>query len=118
VTRFRSVIAFATLAVLWGLAVTAVEIGLTAFPPLLLAAFRYDVAGVLLLGYVAWATHRWRPQTRGDLVAISGGGLFWIAVGNGGWFVGQGMTTSVIAGLMTGLVLITTTAVSWLAIPK
>ncbi|MFB6359842.1 MAG: DMT family transporter [Halobacteriales archaeon] len=118
VSRFRSILAFATLAVLWGLSVTAVEIGLEGFPPLLFAAFRYDAAGVLLLAYVMWSYSRWRPRTRGDLIAISGGGLFWIAVGNGVWFVGQGLTTSVVAGLITSLIPIATTAVSWVALPE
>lgn len=116
-SRLRSVLAFATLAVLWGLSVTAVEIGLEGFPPLLFAALRYDAAGVLLLAYLVWSDSPWRPRTRGDWMAISGGGLFWIAIGNGVWFVGQGLTTSVVAGLMTSLIPIATTAVSWVILP-
>jgi drug/metabolite transporter (DMT)-like permease len=117
-SRGRSILAFGTLALLWGLSVTAVEVGLAGFPPLLFTAFRYDAAGVLLVAYVAWTRSRWLPRTRGDLVAISGGGLFWIAVGNGVWFVGQGLTTSVVAGLMTSLIPIATTGVSWVALPE
>lgn len=116
--RVRAVLAFATLAVLWGLTVTAVEVGLRAFPPLLLAAVRFGAAGVLLLGYVVWTDPYWRPRTSGDLVAIGGGGLFWIAVGNGFWFVGQALTTSVISGVMTSLIPIATTAVTWVSIPE
>lgn len=118
VGRTRAVVAFASLAVIWGLTVTATEVGLAVFPPLLLSAVRFDLAGVLLLGYVVRSEPQWRPRTRADLVAISGGGLFWIAVGNGFWFVGQDLTTSVISGVMTSLIPVTTTAVSWVVVPE
>ncbi|SFR65480.1 DMT family transporter [Halogeometricum limi] len=115
-SRLRDLLAFCTLACLWGLSVAAVEIGFASFPPLLLSAFRYDIAGALLLGYVAATRDDWYPTTRGDAVSILGGGVFWIAVGNGVWFVGQGLTSSVLSGLMTSLTPIATAAVSWVVL--
>lgn len=116
----RDVAAFCALAWLWGSTFAAVEIGLVSFPPLLLLALRYYLAGVLLLGYVVRTTDAssWCPTTAADALAIGGGGLFWIAVGNGVWFVGQELTTSVLSGLMTALIPILTTAFSWVLLPE
>lgn len=117
-SSLRDLAAFCALAWLWGSTFAAVEIGLASFPPLLLLTLRYYIAGVLLLGYVVWTADDWRPTTTADLVAISGGGLFWIAVGNGVWFVGQELTTSVLSGLMASLIPILTAAISWLLLPE
>lgn len=114
----RDVAAFCALAWLWGSTFAAVEVGLVSFPPLLLLALRYYLAGVLLLGYVAWTADDWRPTTGADYLAVTGGGLCWIAVGNGVWFVGQGLTTSVLSGLMTSLIPIATAVFSWVLLPE
>ena len=116
-SRLRDVASFCAVGCLWGLSLAAVEVGLRSFPPLLLSAFRYYAASVLLLGYAATGARDWLPRTRGDVVAIVGGGVGWIAIGNGVWFVGQALTTSVLSGLMTSLTPVATTAVSWLALP-
>ena len=115
--RLRDLGAFLFIACAWGFSFGAVEIGLTSFPPLLLMAFRYDIAGVLLLGYAVMESEQWLPTTRADLIAISGGGLFWIALGNGVWFVGQSLTSSVLSGVMFSLIPIMTTVFSWLLLP-
>lgn len=116
--RYRNVVAFCAVAVLWGLSLAAVEVGLRSFPPLLLSAFRYYIAGAILLIYVGVATDRWYPTTRMDAIAICGGGVFWIAIGNGVWYVGQGLTTSVLSGLMMSLTPIATVAISWSLLPE
>ncbi|MFC6726347.1 DMT family transporter, partial [Halobium palmae] len=117
-TRYRDSFAFCTIACLWGLSLAVVEVGLRTFPPLLLSAFRYYLAGVLLLGYVGATDDEWLPSTRGDLLAVAGGGVFWIAVGNGVWFVGQEITTSVLSGLMVSLTPVATAVVSWALLPE
>jgi len=43
---------FLLLSVLWGTAFMAIKAGLAFIPPVLFAAFRYDVAGIIMLGYV------------------------------------------------------------------
>jgi drug/metabolite transporter (DMT)-like permease len=116
-SRYRDVVAFCLLACLWGLNYPAVEVGFSWFPPLLMMAIRYGIAGVLLLGYVVWRSHQWRPATSGDVTAIVGGGIFWITIGNGIWFIGQDLTTSVLSALMTGLAPIATTAIAWVLLP-
>jgi drug/metabolite transporter (DMT)-like permease len=47
---------FVLLSVLWGLSFPAISVGLESLPPLLFAAFRYDVAAVLLLAVAAAGT--------------------------------------------------------------
>lgn len=117
-SRYRDVVAFVVLALAWGLTFPAVELGLSTFAPLFFMAVRHDLAGLILLGYIAVSADTWRPRTRNDVVAIVGGGVFWIAIGNGVWFVGQQLTSSALSGLMTGLIPLTTVAFSWVLLPE
>lgn len=98
---------FGTLATLWGLSFPAISIGLDYLPPLLFAAFRYDVAAVLLLAYAAVGVEDWRPSDRPNQAAIIGGGLFLIA-GNGLLFIGQQTVPSGVAAILQALVPIAT----------
>ena len=54
-SRYRNVALFLALAAIWGSAFMAIKAGLAYFPPVLFAAIRYDVAGVLMLAYAVWA---------------------------------------------------------------
>jgi len=107
VSRARDAALFITLATLWGLSFPAISIGLDYLPPLLFAAFRYDVAAVLLLGYAAVGVDDWQPTGRPDQLAIIGGGLFLIA-GNGLLFIGQQTVPSGVAAILQALVPIAT----------
>jgi drug/metabolite transporter (DMT)-like permease len=98
---------FGTLASLWGLSFPAISVGLDYLPPLLFAAFRYDVAAVLLLAYAIVRIDGWRPSGRNNLVAIAGGGLFLVA-GNGLLFIGQQTVPSGVAAILQALVPIIT----------
>lgn len=98
---------FVILAVLWGLSFPAIAVGLADLPPLLFAAFRYDVAAVLLLGYAAFRMDGWWPRGRHDQLAIVGGGCFLVA-GNGLLFVGQQTVPSGVAAILQALVPIAT----------
>lgn len=98
---------FLTLACLWGLSFPAIAVGLESLPPLLFAAFRYDLAAVLLLAAAAWRLESWLPRGRHNLVAIAGGGVFLVA-GNGLLFVGQQTVPSGVAAILQALVPIVT----------
>lgn len=108
VATLRAAAPFALLAGLWGFSFPAISIGLKALEPLLFAAFRYDVAAVLLLGYAAIQTETWWPTARADRAAILGGGVFMVAA-NGLLFVGQQTVPSGVAAIIQGLVPIATT---------
>jgi len=107
VSRSYATALFAVLATMWGLSFPAISVGLEHLPPLLFAAFRYDTAAVLLLGYAAVAVDDWRPAGRNDLEAVVWGGLFLVA-GNGLLFIGQQTVPSGVAAILQALVPILT----------
>lgn len=103
--RYRDAFLFVLLAALFGLSFVAIKTGLRELPPVFFAGLRFDVAAVVLLGYLAVTRPRsaWLPQTRRDLLGIGVAGLFLIALNNGLLFVGQGPTTPAAASVMYGL---------------
>ncbi|MFB6084356.1 MAG: DMT family transporter [Halorientalis sp.] len=118
-STLRSVAPFLLLATLWGFSFPAISVGLGALPPVLFAAFRYDVAAVILLGVTAVRATgtSWLPTTRGDYRAVAGGGLFLIA-GNGFLFLGQQTVPSGVAAIIQGLVPIATVLWALLLLPE
>jgi drug/metabolite transporter (DMT)-like permease len=107
VSRVYATALFVTLATMWGLSFPAISVGLEHLPPLLFAAFRYDTAAVLLLGYAVLTTDSWRPVGTNDLQAVLAGGLFLVA-GNGLLFIGQQTVPSGVAAIQQALVPIAT----------
>ena len=107
--RYRNLLLFVVLAVVWGSAFTAIKAGLEFFPPVLFAALRYDAAGVLVLGYAAYATSRWRPRTREEWQLVGVGGLLMIAAYHAFLFVGEQGTTSAAAAILVSLSPVMTT---------
>lgn len=105
---------FAILTLLWGTVFPAVEFGLSTFPPLLLMALRFDVAALVMISYIVLTADNWWPTTRGDALAIVAGAVLWTAIGNGVWYAGQNLTTSVFSGLTTSFVPILTAGFSWI----
>ncbi|KTG08675.1 hypothetical protein AUR64_18590 [Haloprofundus marisrubri] len=109
-SRYRDVGLFFLLSSLWGGSFVAIEVGLEDLPPVLFAALRFDVAAVLLLGYVALRLDDPLPRTRGDVGAIVASGLLIVAANNTLLFVGQTQTTGSIASIVYSLNPILTTA--------
>lgn len=106
--RLRAAAPFLLLATLWGFSFPAISIGLGALPPVLFAAFRYDIAAILLLGHAAIRTERWRPTTGPNLRAVVAAGVFLVA-GNAFLFIGQQTVPSGVAAILQSLVPIATT---------
>ncbi len=115
--RGRNAVLFLALAVAWGSAFTAIKAGLEYFPPVLFAALRYDLAGVLMLGYAAYATDRWRPRTRAEWTLAGVAGLLMIAAYHAFLFVGEQGTTSAAAAIVVSLSPILTTGFSRAFLP-
>jgi len=107
--RHRNAILFVALAVLWGSSFTAIKAGLEFFPPVLFAALRYDLAGVIMLGYAGYATDRWHPRSREEWWLVAVGGLLMIAAYHAFLFVGEQGTTSAAAAIIVSLSPILTT---------
>jgi len=118
VNRYRNFGRFVALSVLWGTAFVAIKAGLSSFPPILFAAIRYDVAGVLMVGYAAATVDYWRPRTRGDWTAVVVSGVLMIASYNAFLFVGEQHTTSAVAAVVVSLSPILTTAFSRALLPS
>ncbi|PSP50522.1 EamA family transporter [Halobacteriales archaeon QH_7_69_31] len=106
-SRWYATALFVTLATMWGLSFPAISVGLEYIPPLLFAAFRYDTAAVLLLGYAISTTDNWRPVGRNNQQAVLAGGLFLVA-GNGLLFIGQQTVPSGVAAILQAMVPIAT----------
>ncbi len=102
-TRRTDVGLFVGLTLLWGLSFPAIEVGLDYLPPLLFAAFRYDVAAAVLLAYTALRVEDRLPRAGNDLLAVVAGGLFLVA-GNGLLFLGQQTVPSGVAAIITSLI--------------
>ncbi|MFB6143495.1 MAG: DMT family transporter [Halorientalis sp.] len=116
-TRSRNAALFVLLAGLWGTAFVAIKAGLAYLPPVLFAAVRYDVAGLLMLGSAAWATDRWRPRTRPEWLLVGVAGTLLIAAYHAFLFVGEQGTTSAAAAVVVSLSPVLTTGFARVFLP-
>lgn len=101
--RYRNAVLFVVLAIIWGSAFTAIKAGLLYFPPVLFAAIRYDIAGVLMLAYAVYVTERWRPSNAGEWWLVAVGSVFLIAGYHAFLFIGEQGTTSAAAAVIVSL---------------
>ncbi|WP_049986218.1 DMT family transporter [Halobellus rufus] len=88
-TRYRNLLLFVLLAAAWGSAFMAIKAGLEYIPPVLFAALRYDVAGVLMLAYAFYATDRPLPRTREQWTVVAIGATLLIAGYHTLLFIGE-----------------------------
>ncbi|WP_248906795.1 DMT family transporter [Halocatena marina] len=122
-SRYRTTGLFVLLAALWGSSFVATRAALSAVPPVLLAALRFDIAGMLMLWYAIVSTDRWRPSTRSGWIEVSVGGVLFVAAHHALLFIGQQYVTSAVASIIVSLdpvlaavfssLLLTTERLSW-----
>ena len=117
-SRFRNAGLFVALAALWGTAFMAIKVGLDYFPPVFFAALRYDVAGVVMLGYVAVASERRLPRGREEWWVVFVGGTLLIAGYHAFLFVGEQYTTSAVAAVVVSLSPVLTTGFARVLLPS
>jgi drug/metabolite transporter (DMT)-like permease len=115
--RFATVGLFAVLATLWGFSFMAITVGLESLAPVLFAAFRYDLAAVLLLVYALVGRGEWRPTDPASASAVLAGGVFLVAA-NAFLFVGQQTVPSGVAAIMQSLVPIATSLWALALLPE
>jgi len=103
--RYRDAVLFLVLAALFGGSFVAIKTGLRELPPVLFAGLRFDLAAVVLLGYVVFTRERstWFPRSRADYLGIAVAAVFLVVLNNGLLFLGQGSTTPAAASVMYGL---------------
>ncbi|WP_423995148.1 DMT family transporter [Halorubrum trapanicum] len=104
-SRLRNLSLFLVLAAVWGSAFVAIKAGLAYFPPVLFAALRYDVAGVVMLAYAAYAVDDPIPRGRDAWLEVLSGAVFIIAAYHSFLFVGETnpAVTSAVAAVIVSL---------------
>ncbi|QLG62502.1 DMT family transporter [Halorarum salinum] len=100
----RDAAGFLALAAVWGTAFVATKAALADFPPVFLAALRFDLAAGLLFVVAVASGRPIRPAGAGDLRPIATGGLFSIGAHHALLFSGQVYVTSAVAATLVGLI--------------
>jgi drug/metabolite transporter (DMT)-like permease len=107
------VLAFATLYVVWGTTYLGIRFALAAWPPLLLAAARFAVAGSLLYAFLRLRGVA-APDRRGWGAALVVGGLL-LGVGNGLVCIAEQWVPSGTTALIVAVTPLWMTALPWAA---
>ena len=118
-SRYRNLVLFLVLAAIWGSAFMAIKAGLDYFPPVLFAAIRYDVAGVLMLAYAVWVVDDPFPRTRGQWALVAVGSTLLIAGYHVLLFLGESdpAVTSAAAAVIVSLSPVLTTGFARIFLP-
>lgn len=91
------------LGVLWGGSFPAIGVVVAHLPPLSLAAARYGVAGLVVLGYAAARTGRVWPRSRREVGVVAAVGVSTFGVYQGALFVGTRHASSDVAAVVVSL---------------
>ncbi|ERG97905.1 MAG: putative permease [Haloquadratum sp. J07HQX50] len=97
----------------------AIKAGLEFFPPILFAAFRFDIAGVVMLAYAAYVNDTVVPRGRGAWASVLVSALFIFAGYHVLLFIGEAdpLVTSAAASVIISLSPILTTALARVFLP-
>ena len=117
-SRYRNLALFLALAAIWGSAFVAISAGLRHFPPVLFAALRYDVAGIVMLAYAIYAVDHWMPRGRAEWATVAVGAVLLIAAYHAFLFVGQQNTTAAAAAILVSLSPVLTTGFARVLMPS
>lgn len=117
-SAYRNGGSFLLLSFLWGTAFVAIKVGLEFIPPVTFAAFRYDVAGLIMLAYAASVTDYWLPRSWADWMAVILGSTLIIALYNAFLFIGQQGVNSGVAAILVAMNPILATGFSRLFLPN
>ena len=119
-SRARNLALFLVLAAVWGSAFMAIKAGLAYFPPVLFAALRYDVAGVIMLAYAAYVVDDPIPRGRDEWSVVAVGATLIIAAYHAFLFIGETdpAVTSAVAAVMVSLSPVLTTVFARAFLPS
>ncbi|WP_202614398.1 DMT family transporter [Halostella litorea] len=112
--KFRNVGAFLALAVVWGSSFIAIKDGLSTLPPVLFAAFRYDIAGLVMLAYAVGKSGRWLPRGREELRLVAMGGTLMVGLHFALLFSGQQYVSSAVGAIILSLTPVVTPPLAYL----
>lgn len=98
----RDILLMVLVAFLWAICFPLIQVGLGAAPPLVFAAIRAALAGVLVLLLAVWLG---RPRPRGwaNLTLITAIGLSFTGLGFGGMFLGGGKISPGLATVLANI---------------
>ncbi|ADD05450.1 DMT superfamily transport protein [Natrialba magadii ATCC 43099] len=114
----RDILLFVALALVWGTAFSAIEVGLATIPPILFAALRFDIAALVFVGLVAIRELEWRPRTRTDWYAIAVAGGLLVGGHFAFLFLGQSYVSSAVAAIVLSLTPIVTPPLALALLPN
>ncbi|WP_049911484.1 DMT family transporter [Halorubrum lipolyticum] len=119
-SRARNLSLFLVLAAVWGSAFMAIKAGLAYFPPVLFAALRYDVAGVVMLAYAAYVVDDPIPRGRDEWAVVAVGATLVIAAYHAFLFIGESdpAVTSAVAAVIVSLSPVLTTVFARAFLPS
>ena len=119
-TRVRNLALFVLLAAVWGSAFMAIKAGLDYFPPVLFAAIRYDIAGVVMLAYAAYVVDDPIPRGRTQWAVVGVGSVLLIAGYHVLLFIGETdpAVTSAAAAVIVSLSPVLTTGFARALLPN
>ena len=82
------------------------------------AAFRYELATLIMIGYMLVSADRWRPRTTGEWLNIVASGVFIYAGYHAFLFVGQQYTTSTVAAIIVSIIPVLTVGFARVFLPS
>ncbi len=99
-STFLVVLAFATVYIVWGSTYFFIQIAVRQFPPMIMGAIRFIIAGILLLTWCIGRGEAW--LSRGQVMTAVITGLLLLLVGNGAvMFAEQWLPSSLVAVLIS-----------------
>lgn len=109
---FLLIAAFAAVYVVWGSTYLAIAVGIESFPPLLMAAIRHCMVGLVLYPWARWKTGIQPTGAQWRTAIITG--LLLLLIGNGGVCVAEQTVPSGVAALLVAMVSFWLVIVDWL----
>src|SRR5262245_17153400 len=109
--RWRIVIAFAAVYLIWGSTYLAIRFAIESIPPYLMGGIRFLLAGGILYAVLRWRGVRTPPRLQWRSAAIVGGLLLW--GGNGGVMLAEQYVPSSLAALIIAMVPLWMVLLNW-----
>jgi drug/metabolite transporter (DMT)-like permease len=100
---WRTPVLFLLLGTVWGSSFIAIDVGLQSTPPLTFAAWRYLIAGALLLAYSGVTFRRWVPGSVAALTEVAIIAVFLIAAYHALLYTGQLTVSAPVAAVLVNL---------------
>ncbi len=109
--KWRIVLAFAAIYLIWGSTYLAIRFAIETIPPYLMGGVRFLIAGGVLYGLLRWRGVKTPTRLNWRAAAIAGGLLLW--GGNGGVMLAEQYVPSSLAALIIAMVPLWMVLLNW-----